>query len=414
MALVFTVLCGAVAVCLGFFINYFAKGHFVQSTQAVIDSEIKFIEALNTIPDKHSNPGRLYVVLSPEGQLPPNFPQPARFFTEGLLVFQLGPAQRYAARIHTLPDQRKVLVGVDITDMSDSFDFMQGIGIASIAFVMVVVFFSYVISVFVVDGTNKIAETAYDIIHTGDLSRRVEMKFRWDDLSNLANVLNALLERIEELMRGVREVSDNIAHDLRTPLTRMRGHIEVLQQRHPDNPDIGKLLLEADQILNTFAALLRISRIETEQQRSQFRELNLEALLSDVLEFYEPLAEEKRIKLSKTLVAKPLNGDRDLLFQAFANIIDNAVKYAPEGGWINVSAQLQDNTNYIVVENSGTPVAEYELTKLFQRFYRADKSRQQAGGSGLGLSMVAAVISLHGGRVRAENHDEGLRIITIL
>ncbi|MBX2858529.1 MAG: HAMP domain-containing histidine kinase [Cellvibrionaceae bacterium] len=414
MALLFTVLCGAVAMSLGYFINYFAKGHFVQSTQAVIDSEIKYLDALGAIPDKKHNPGRLYVLLGPHGKLPENFPQPAKFFTEGLLVFQLSETrQRYAARIHTLKEHHKLLVGVDITAMAENFDFMQGIGVASIVFVMVVVFVSFVISVFVVDGTNKIAETAQKIIHTGDLSRRIEMKFRWDDLGNLANVLNALLDRVEELMRGVREVSDNIAHDLRTPLTRMRSHIEHLQKLQPENPGITKLLQEADQILNTFAALLRISRIETEQQRSQFTALALDQLLFDVLEFYEPLAEEKNIQLSRHLQPTPIHGDRDLLFQAFANVLDNAVKYTPAGGWINISATRRDERNVISIENSAEPFTLSELDKLFQRFYRADKSRSQPG-SGLGLSLVAAVVSLHSGQVKAESYKGGLRIITIL
>lgn len=414
MALLFTVLCGSVAMSLGYFINYFAKGHFIHSTQSVIDSEIKYLDSLSAIPDKKTNPGRLYVLLGPDGKLPENFPQPVKFFTEGLLVFQLSETgQRYAARIHTLQDQRKVLVGVDISEMAQDFDFMQGIGVASIAFVIIVVFVSFVISVFVVEGTNRIAETAQKIIHTGDLSRRIEMKFRWDDLGNLASVLNALLDRVEELMQGVREVSDNIAHDLRTPLTRMRSHIECLQNVQPQNADIGKLLLEADQILNTFAALLRISRIETEQQRIQFTDLSLEQLLFDVLEFYEPLAEEKNIELVKHLQAMPIYGDRDLLFQAFANVLDNAVKYTPSGGRISVNACKRDDRRMVVIENTTAPIAPQELDKLFQRFYRADKSRSEPG-SGLGLSLVSAVVNLHGGKVTAENHNRGLQIITIL
>ena len=174
MALLFTILCGAVALTLGYFINYFAKGHFVHSTQAVIDSEIKYIEALGKIPEYSES--RLYIPLDKEAHLPANFPKPSKILTEGLLVFKMPDSQkRYAARIHTFANGEKLLMGTDITDIANDFEFMQWIGIASIAFVMIVVFVSYIISIFVVNGTNKIADTAYDIIRTGDLSRRVDV-----------------------------------------------------------------------------------------------------------------------------------------------------------------------------------------------------------------------------------------------
>ena len=412
MALLFTILCGTVALTLGYFINYFAKGHFVHSTQAVIDLEIKYIEALGKIPE--SGESRLYIPLDKEAHLPANFPKPSKILTEGLLVFKMPDSQkRYAARIHTFANGKKLLIGTDITDIANDFDFMQWIGIASIAFVMIVVFVSYIISIFVVNGTNKIADTAYDIIRTGDLSRRVDVSSRWDDLSNVGAVLNLLLERIEDLMQGVRQVSDNIAHDLRTPLTRMRSHIEDLQKRSLEDEEYTKLLTEADQILATFNALLRISRIETEQQRSQFKPLSLDVILRDVIDFYEPLAAEKHISVSVNLDSISFHGDRDLLFQAFANILDNAIKYTPEHGEVRITLKKEAQNTIVIIENTGNTLGEEELPKIFERFYRADKSRSKSG-TGLGLSLVSAVISLHQGKVFAKNTQNGLQIITHL
>ncbi len=414
MALLFTVLCGAAALSFGYFIHYFAKGHFVQNTQAVLDSEIKYITALGTLPAPSEYPERIYIPLSNDGKLPEGFHAPSNRLAEGLLVFDNpNTSQRFAARIQTLPDEKKILIGTDITEVSHDFRFMQWIGIASISFVMIVVFISYLISVFVVRGTNKIAETAHEIIKTGDLSRRVEMTSHWDDLSNMASALNMLLSRIEELMLGVRQVSDNIAHDLRTPLTRMRSHIETLQKEAKNPQPYDDLLKETDQILATFNALLRIARIETERQRSQFETLDLHNLLNDVIEFYQPLAEDKGITISAELQTAQYRGDRNLLFQAFANLIDNAVKFTPEGGLVNIDLKHNQGHLAVVIQDNGPGVPEDQKAKIFERFYRTEKCRS-VPGVGLGLSLVSAVISLHGGSISIENAQPGLRTITIL
>lgn len=415
MALLFTVLCGAVALTLGYFINYFAKGHFVHSTQAVLDTELRYINAIDTLPEQLDKT-RIYLPLSNEGTLPETWPKPSNRLAEGLLIFEFpqeDQIERYAARIYTLNNGQKLLIGVNITSISNDFDFMQLIGIASIAFVMIVVFVSYMISIFVVKGTNQIAETAHDIIRTGDLSRRVEMKSRWDDLGNVAGLLNLLFDRVEELMQGVRQVSDNIAHDLRTPLTRMRSHIEILQKQEPDNNAYNELLIEADHILNTFNALLRISRLETEKQRSRFAGLSLSGLLTDVIEFYEPLAEDKSISLYADIEECEYFGDRDLLFQAFANLLDNAIKFTPKNGSIALKLHKSEEHIVITMTDSGKGVDDKEISKIFDRFYRGEKSRSTSG-SGLGLSLVSAVISLHDGQIKAQNTDQGFQIITIL
>lgn len=408
MAMVFTILCGLAALSLGYFINFFATGHFVQNTEAVLDAEIRYIEA--TGPKTLETQERLYVFLNPDGSFPDDIAAGFSRLAEGILVFQYAKNNRqYAAKIHTLSDNRRLLIGTDITEVSKDFKFMQWIGIASICFVMAIVFVAYIISVFVVSETNKIADTAREIMETGDLSRRLDVGSRWDDLGNMAAVLNMLLDRVETLMQGVRQVSDNIAHDLRTPLTRIRSHMEELDDSDAKN----ELLEEADHLLDTFNALLRISRIEAEKQRSQFETVDLRKLLEDVVAFYEPLAEEKSITLQSDLHDGSLNGDCNLLFQAYANLLDNALKFTPDGGTVSISMNRADHKTEISITDTGPGVADDEKDKIFGRFYRSEKCRSSSG-TGLGLSLVCAVIDLHGGHIRTENNNPGLSIITVL
>lgn len=407
MAVLFTVLCGAAALCLGYYINFFARGHFVHSTDAILDSQRELVEA-NGLPEDGASGEYLHLRLTGHSTIPGVSSADVERFAEGIVVFTYPPNGRlYAAKIYTLGAGAKALIGFNITGMARDFRLMQLMGICSILFVMLVVFVSFLISIFVVRGTNRIAETAHEIMQTGDLSRRIEIRSRWDDLSNMAATLNALLARIEDLLVGIRRVSDNIAHDLRTPLTRMRNRIETLNDKHGD-ADHSALLRDADHLLSTFTALLRIARIETEKRRSHFMSVRLDRIVDDACAFYEPLAEDKKLSLIKNLRPADIHGDKDLLFQAFANILDNAIKFTPYGGTVTVSMEQESR---VIIEDSGPGVDEAETEKIFDRFYRAEKSRTTAG-TGLGLSLVKAVIELHGGTVRAENTKRGLRIIT--
>ena len=410
MALVFTILSGLAALSFGYFINYFTQGHFVETTEAALDAEIRYIQALGDREILPKHDGKLYIYLDRNGELPPYLSSSISRLAEGIIVFTYPKNNlRYAAKIHTFKNYQTILIGTDITSISKKFKFMQWLGIASICFVMLIVFAAYIISVFVVNETNKIAETANDIMKTGDLSRRLDIGSKWDDLGNMASVLNALLARIEDLMYGVRRVSDNIAHDLRTPLTRMRSKIEGLE----DSDNKQMLLEEADSLLNTFNALLRISRIEAEKQKSQFSNLDLQNLLQDVVEFYEPLAEAKNISLKTETISAERQGDRDLLFQVYANLLDNAIKFTPNGGEINLTLTKDKKNIIITVRDNGIGVSDEDKKNIFNRFYRATKCRNTAG-TGLGLSLVRAVIDLHNGSVEVQDNNPGTKIITIL
>jgi signal transduction histidine kinase len=282
-------------------------------------------------------------------------------------------------------------------------------GAALVAMVIIVVV-SFYISFFVVARVNQIAETARQIIDTGDLRRRIDVKSRWDDLSDLAQLLNSFLSRMEQLVQNVRDVSDNIAHDLRTPLSCLRGQLEHMADK-PDSAGVEIALQETDRILSTFQALLRIANIEKGMRQQTFKPVQLHTVLYDVIELYAPIAEEKNITLSSRIAAVEMNGDKDLLFQLFANLLDNAVKFTPAGGDIDIRLATQEGRITATVIDSGPGIADEEKMRVFDRLYRGDGSRH-APGNGLGLSLVRAIADMHKAVVGLDDARPGL-IVTV-
>ncbi len=259
-----------------------------------------------------------------------------------------------------------------------------------------------------------INETSREIM-TGDLSRRIPVRGSQDEFDELVNHLNAMLDRISVLMEDVRRVSDSIAHDLKTPLTRLRNDLEILKGNTDDDSaareNAEQALLEADGLLSTFNALLRIARIESGHRRAGFTDVPLADLVRDVAEFYDPLAEENGLSLSLDIESEPvLRGDRDLLFQALANLLDNAIKYTPSGGAVTIQVQVDAAASRIVITDSGPGIARDQRDMVFQRFYRVENSRS-APGSGLGLSLVAAVAKLHDAQIVLQDNGPGLRAV---
>lgn len=257
---------------------------------------------------------------------------------------------------------------------------------------------------------EAINQTSRDIM-SGDLDRRIPVGGTNDEFDQLAGNLNAMLDRIQGLMEGLRHVSDNIAHDLRTPLTRLRGRLEDLDDRALSASErsrrIDAAVAEADALLSMFNALLRITQIEAGGRRDNFAAVDLAELLNDVAELYEPVAQQKGLSFSAHCeTASSVTGDRDLLFQAVANLADNAIKYTPTGG----SVTLHTSGKSITVSDTGPGVPEEARDDVFRRFHRLEKSRSQPG-SGLGLSLVKAVAQLHGGEVMLEDNRPGLKAL---
>jgi signal transduction histidine kinase len=260
-----------------------------------------------------------------------------------------------------------------------------------------------------VSRIETINATSRRIMQAG-LGQRIPKRGTGDEWDELSDNLNSMLDRIEELVAAHREVSDNIAHDLRTPLTRMRGRLERATVR-PLEPAqyqglIGDTIAELDGILRTFASLLRISQIEAHERNAGFRTIELAALAREVVELFDAAAEEHgvRLELSGEEEAR-VNGDRDLLFEAVANLIDNALKHGGGGGRVTVCVAPGE----VAVSDRGPGIPAEERKSVLQRFYRLERSRSSQG-NGLGLALVAAVAGLHGARLEMADNHPGLRI----
>jgi signal transduction histidine kinase len=250
-------------------------------------------------------------------------------------------------------------------------------------------------------------------IMVGDLSERMEVSNQQGDFRELAYNINRMLDRIQSLMNGVRQVSDNVAHDLRTPLTRLKNHLAELQEEvGEDTQDrVQQLIDEADGLLATFNALLRIAQVETGNRRSGFTQLDPRVILLDVVELYEPLALEKNLQLTMDIAeGLSMAGDRDLLFQALANLLDNAIKYTPEQGQIHLTLTSSDRGIDITIADTGCGIPLSDKKKAFRRFFRVEASRSGQPGNGLGLSLVMAVIKLHDGEIYLSDNNPGLKV----
>jgi signal transduction histidine kinase len=247
----------------------------------------------------------------------------------------------------------------------------------------------------------------------GDLTRRIPLDPTGDDIEQLVENLNGMLDELETLVDGVRRVSDNIAHDLRTPLARLKNRLESLLQQE-ESPAKRKVVenavAEADGLLDTFNALLRIARIESGQRRKGFADLDLGRLIEDVAELYGPLLEEAGLGLEIAhQVDLEVLGDRDLLFQALANLVDNTLKHVPSGGRVKIEARGREQEILLAVADNGPGIPATERDRVLERFYRLDSSRSKPG-AGLGLSLVAAVAELHQARLELQDDEPGLRV----
>jgi signal transduction histidine kinase len=255
-------------------------------------------------------------------------------------------------------------------------------------------------------------QASAEAIVAGDLTRRLPLSNRRDELDMLAAIVNAMLERIERLMHEVKGVCDNIAHDLRTPLTRLRAQLYRMQQQAgegtPQAAQLDLVLGEADTLMARFRGLLRISELEDRQRRSGFVQLDPVPLLQELHEFYLPLAEDDGLVFQLQLPPSlpPLNGDRALLFEALANLLSNSIKFTPPGGQVILRGVDAGGYTRIEVVDSGPGIPEAEREAVFQRFYRAEAGNLKSG-FGLGLSIVAAIVSLHGFALEVGSSESG-------
>ena len=316
---------------------------------------------------------------------------------------------------HRLPDSKILLVAQDIHDIRE-FDELLIRALVSGGLLLLVV--GLVGAVALGYSAHRRLDTLSRSIKgiiEGDLTGRLPILGTNDDIDRLASVVNGMLDELGRLMSEVKGVCDDIAHDLRTPLTRLIGGLERTQRRGLDEAQyaasIDAALTEAKALLLTFKALLRISEIENSARRSHFASLDLNQISADAAELYEPLAEERGISLTLNPSQSPaiISGDAQLLFDALCNLLDNAIKFCPDHGRVSLTVIAEQGTVGIRVTDTGPGIAQSEREAVFRRLYRAESSRHTPG-NGLGLSMVAAVARLHDLKLTVSDAGPGCQI----
>jgi signal transduction histidine kinase len=318
------------------------------------------------------------------------------------------------AMLGTFPSGDRLLVGMDISDLDSFTDQIKTAVSLCVALIFVV---AGVASILVTRRTvgriESINATSRAIMLSG-LDKRIPLRGSNDEWDRVAENLNLMLDRIETLMGEVRQVSDNVAHDLRTPLTRMRGRLEKAYHGQRIGEDdqllIGDTIADLDAVLRIFSSITRIAQIETQARKGAFRTVNLVEIASEVVELYDAAAEQDGTRLTVVGDREVLvTGDRDLIFDAIANLVDNAIKHGRAGGQVVVASEITEGRPVVSIADDGPGIPADEYEHVFKRFYRLEHSRYTPG-NGLGLSLVAAVARLHGARIEMLDNSPGLKV----
>lgn len=338
-------------------------------------------------------------------------------FDEALLTDDEDDAPLHAiAYLQALPDGGTLLTGLRLRSQDRFLTLMQDTALVAFVFAATLgALVGWLTSRWVSRRLRNVDATAARV-GAGELGLRVPLDHSGDAFDRLARRFNGMLDRIEELLGGVRHATDHIAHDLRTPLTRLRNRLEELRQQ-PAEPAqrtaLDGAVAETDQLLQSFGALLRLARIEAQAPALDDPELDLRALVLDAVELYAPSAAERDIRVRTDLHSAPVRGDRDQLFQAVVNLLDNALKYAPTDSDVDVSLAASPAGVELQVDDRGPGIPEADRDRVFDRFQRLE-SHRGSPGVGLGLSLVRAIAQRHGGRVLLLDRAPGLRVRLIL
>jgi signal transduction histidine kinase len=433
LSLVYMAIFSVSVVLLFGFIYWATAGYMLRQTEATIEAEIVglvehydqsgfggLLDVVKERLSRSSGQENLYLLSDlkfkpllgnldqwPEGEIAPSSWLEFDFASDGM-------PHKGLARVFLLQNKYYLLVGQDIHQLQKIQSLIRDAMFWGVLMTLVLALVGgLMMSKTMMRRIEAINDTCHRIMD-GDLSQRIDCLGGNDDFDKLVHTLNRMLEQIEQLMHGVKQVSDNIAHDLRTPLSHLLRNLEMLRidgstkESHKDLLD--QAIAEADGLLATFKALLRISEIESGSRRANFQKIDLSALLDDLVELYEPLAQEKDQLIEwYSHEISSVHGDRDLLFQAFSNILDNAIKYSPEQGRIQVLLDEQEDCTDISIVDTGPGIPEEEIAKVLERFYRLESDRSSPG-NGLGLSLVDAIAKLHHGKLHLADDQSGLRV----
>jgi signal transduction histidine kinase len=322
--------------------------------------------------------------------------------------------RRVRAKAFVLRGQYRLLVGREVEDrLRVETLIKRALGWGLALTLMLGLGGGFLISRGLLGRVDAINRTTRQIM-AGDLSQRIALRGSRDEFDQLAANLNEMLDQIERLLAGMRQVTDNIAHDLRTPLNRLRSRIEVALIQETDRAE-SRVLLEAtladaEAMIGTFNALLDIARAEAGSERSGFETIDLETLGHDLADLYRPVAEDHGLAFElRCTPSLRLRANRHLLAQALANLLDNAIKYTPAGGRVRLDIERAASGPVITIADSGPGIPEADRTRALQRFVRLDATRSTPG-NGLGLSLVDAVAKLHGAVLTLADNRPGLKV----
>lgn len=435
LALLYTIVFAASVSGLFYFVYWTTSGFAQRQFEAAVQAEVAGLQesyqragtgglvmAINRRLDPDGLKGSIYLLIDSSGNSvagnirswPRNVVIDDLWVNFNIRGMEGAPKELAEARALQFftPDGYKLLVGRDIREQQQfRKQLLESLNIGLAITVLLGLLGGFVFGRTLMRRVESITTTCRTIM-AGDLSKRVSVGNPNDELGRLAQNINAMLDQIERLMRGMQQVSDNVAHDLRTPLNRLRSRLEdtLRKANDPQQADaIEAAIGDADRLLATFSALLRIARAEAGLQRN-FVALDLAAIGEDVAEMYAPTAEEKG--LSFTARFEPniwAKGDRNLIAQALANVIDNAIKYSPEGGAVTVVSTLIKGKPTFVVTDTGPGIPDEFKAKVLERLFRLEQSRTSPG-SGLGLSLVHAVARSHNLELKLDDNHPGLRV----
>ena len=321
-------------------------------------------------------------------------------------------SEQVLAYVQELPDGAWLLTGHTTGEQTRLRDLIQRLGLVTLALLaMLSVLLGWLLRR-AVDRALAAPLDTVDRVASGHLDERVPERGGNDAFARLGHTLNRMLDRIHDLVGGIQASTDAIAHDLRTPLMRLRTRLEQARLESGDplaQLKIDAAVAEADQLLSTFNSLLRLARIEANREPPT-QSLALDELLNDAVEMWQAVAEAKAQRIDTRIAGVQVAGDRDLLFQMLSNLLDNAIKYSGDGSRIQVTLERKDGRALLVIEDQGPGIEPEWRERVFDRFVRGE-SHRGTPGTGLGLSVVRAIAIRHGADLRLESARPGLRVV---
>ncbi|MFD0915846.1 sensor histidine kinase [Pseudahrensia aquimaris] len=437
LSLIYTVLFGLLAIALVAFVSYNTSRLVFSQIRSAAQEEVEELSTIynfggagrliNSIERRSRAPGAyLYLISDPQGRIiagnvksvdPKVFAQNGWSetpFKYDPLNSEIDGPHRAIAQVFDLPQGLRLLVGRDVGEANYFRTIMvQAIGLTLVLMVLAGLLLWFFIGRRALQRIDDVSMSSARII-AGDLSGRLPTDGSGDEFDRLADNLNSAISRIEKLSIGVRVMSDSIAHDLKTPLTKLRNRAEaaLVTAGSTDRAAIEQVIEDADGILRTFDALLMISQVQSGSKMAKLSAVRMDEVCSDIAELFEPIVSESDAEFTADVTpALTVNGNRELLAQMITNLLDNAIKYGGNSSLsrIELSLKAEEEDAVLRVADNGSGIPEADRERVLERFVRLDASRTKAG-TGLGLSLVDAVVELHGGTLKLMDNAPGLMI----